>query len=101
MRIFPVLVLVLFCPVFGQDLGNPDIVPFSLTGNLITAAENYSMPGLQTQRPVNTARLYFNPTLTLYDVQLPFSPVNDVMSTASMADGPSAAVLTPKPSCSR
>lgn len=73
MRILPALVLVISCPLFGQDLGSPDVTPFSLTGNLITAAENYSIPGLQTQRPVNTARLYFNPTLTLYDVQLPFS----------------------------
>jgi hypothetical protein len=49
--------------------------PVTLTGSLTAAWENYSMPGLATQRPVNTARLFFNPTLTLYGVSMPFSVV--------------------------
>ncbi|MDH7514946.1 MAG: hypothetical protein QHI48_03585 [Bacteroidota bacterium] len=57
----------------GQDLASPDLRPFTLTGTLVTSAENNSIPGMQTQRPVNTARLYFNPTVTIYGVSLPFS----------------------------
>lgn len=60
-------------PAGGQDLSDGDIRPVTLTGNLITAAENYSIPGLDTRRPVNSARLYFNPTLSIYGLQLPFS----------------------------
>lgn len=47
--------------------------PFTLTGSLITAGEHYDIPGLDTHRPKNTARLYFNPTLSIYGLQLPFS----------------------------
>jgi len=57
----------------AQDLSDTDVRPVTLTGNLITAAENYSIPGLDTRRPVNSARLYFNPTLSIYGLQLPFS----------------------------
>ncbi|MBE0644392.1 MAG: hypothetical protein IH600_09965, partial [Bacteroidetes bacterium] len=59
--------------MMSQDLSREDITPISLTGSLITAAENYSIPGLDTRRPVNSARLYFNPTLSIYGLQLPFS----------------------------
>ncbi len=60
-------------PARSQDLSNPELRPITLTGSLVTSAENYSIPGMQTQRPVNTARVYFNPTLTLYGIALPFS----------------------------
>jgi hypothetical protein len=59
----------------AQDLSSPDLRPVTLTGSIVTSAENYSIPGLDTHRPANTARMYFNPTLTLYGVQLPFSVV--------------------------
>lgn len=57
----------------AQDLSATDLAPFSLSGSLVTSAENYSMPGMNTHRPVNTARLFFNPTVTFYGLQLPFS----------------------------
>ena len=59
----------------AQDLSNPDTPPVTLTGSLVTSAENYSIPGLATNRPVNTARMYFNPTLSIYGIDLPFSIV--------------------------
>ncbi len=59
--------------VRAQDLSREDLRPITLSGTLITAAENYSIPGLDTRRPVNSARLYFNPTLSIYGVDLPFS----------------------------
>ncbi|MDT8324067.1 MAG: hypothetical protein RRA94_08155 [Bacteroidota bacterium] len=59
--------------VCAQDLSRQDLRPVTLSGSLITAAENYSIPGLETRRPVNSARLYFNPTLSIYGVDLPFS----------------------------
>ena len=59
--------------LLSQDLTRTDTPPVTLTGNLVTAAENYSIPGLDTRRPVNSARLYFNPTLSIYGLQLPFS----------------------------
>ncbi len=61
--------------VLAQDLSAPDLRPVTLTGSIVTSAENYSIPGLDTHRPTNTARMYFNPTLTLYGVSLPFSVV--------------------------
>jgi hypothetical protein len=68
------LLLVFGCrSVYTQDLSRDDAPPVTLTGSLITAGENYSIPGLETQRPVNSARLYFNPTLSIYGLQLPFS----------------------------
>lgn len=60
-------------PAPAQDLSNAVLRPVTLTGTLTAAWENYSLPGLATQRPVNTARMYFNPTLTIYGVSLPFS----------------------------
>ncbi len=57
----------------AQDLAREGTPPVTLTGSLVTAAENYSIPGMDTQRPVNSARLYFNPTLSIYGLQLPFS----------------------------
>ena len=57
----------------GQDLSRGGGQGISLSGNFVTAAENYSIPGLDTRRPVNSARLYFNPTLSIYGLQLPFS----------------------------
>jgi len=72
--IFAFTLMIIISQTFvAQDISNPDIRPITLTGSLITAAENYSIPGLQTNKPVNTARLYFNPTLTIYEVQFPFS----------------------------
>ena len=68
------LLMGLLCTVsaWSQDLsGSGEAV--TLTGNLVTAAENYSIPGLDTRRPVNSARLYFNPTISIYGLQLPFS----------------------------
>ncbi len=62
-----------FITTHAQDISDPNLKPVTLTGSLITSAENYSIPGIETQRPVNTARLFFNPTLTIYGVQLPFS----------------------------
>ncbi len=57
----------------AQDLSAEDIRPFTLTGTLITAGEHYDIPDLDTRRPKNSARLYFNPTLSIYGLQLPFS----------------------------
>jgi hypothetical protein len=57
----------------AQDLSAEEIRPFTLTGTLITAGEHYDIPGLDTRRPRNSARLYFNPTLSIYGLQLPFS----------------------------
>jgi hypothetical protein len=71
--LFLAVLLLLSGMVHSQDLSRDDIQPVTLTGNLVTAAENYSIPGLETQRPVNSARLYFNPTLSIYGLQLPFS----------------------------
>ena len=59
--------------VRGQDLSSESAEPFTLTGTLVTAAEHYDIPGLNTQRPKNSARLYFNPTMSIYGLQLPFS----------------------------
>ena len=71
------LILALLCcstaSMHGQDLSRADTRPVTLSGTLITAAENYSIPGLDTRRPVNSARLYFNPTLSIYGIDLPFS----------------------------
>lgn len=63
----------LMASVCAQDLSRQDLRPVTLSGSLITAAENYSIPGLDTRRPVNSARLYFNPTLSVYGIDLPFS----------------------------
>ncbi|MBR9974875.1 MAG: hypothetical protein KFF77_04795, partial [Bacteroidetes bacterium] len=57
----------------AQDLSSEAVRPFTLTGTLVTAAEHYDIPGMNTQRPKNSARLYFNPTMTIYGLQLPFS----------------------------
>ena len=57
----------------AQDFSRENIEPVTLRGSLVTSAENYSVPGMNTQRPVNTARLYFAPTLSFYGVDMPFS----------------------------
>ncbi|MBE0645345.1 MAG: hypothetical protein IH600_14780 [Bacteroidetes bacterium] len=57
----------------AQDLSSENVRPFTLTGTLVTAGEHYKIPGLDTRRPENSARLYFNPTLSIYGLQLPFS----------------------------
>lgn len=57
----------------AQDLSSEAVRPFTLTGTLVTAAEHYDIPGMNTQRPKNSGRLYFNPTMTIYGLQLPFS----------------------------
>lgn len=72
---YTVLVLFASAGLYAQDLSDPNLKPVTLTGSLVTSADNYSVPGLQTGRPTNTARLYFNPTLTLYGISLPFSVV--------------------------
>ncbi len=75
---YGIILFLYVASISAQDLSNPDIRPVTLTGSLSAAGENYSIPGMQTNRPVNTAWLYFNPTLTIYEVQLPF---NFVFST--------------------
>ncbi len=70
------LLLMFLCAagsVHAQDLSAQDLRPFTLTGSLVTSAENYSIPGMDTHRPTNTARLFFNPTVSIYGLQLPFS----------------------------
>lgn len=57
----------------AQDLSDENVRPFTLTGTLVTAGEHYNIPDLDTRRPKNTARLYFNPTVSIYGLQLPFS----------------------------
>ncbi len=57
----------------AQNLSDPGIKPFTLTGSLVTAAETYRIPGLETPLPSSELRLFFNPTVTIYDIQLPFS----------------------------
>ncbi|MFA6235494.1 MAG: hypothetical protein WC824_15065, partial [Bacteroidota bacterium] len=65
---------VFFCSIArAQDLTSENTRPFTLTGTLITAGEHYNIPDLDTRRPKNSARLYFNPTLSIYGLQLPFS----------------------------
>ncbi|MFZ1729032.1 MAG: hypothetical protein WBQ23_10965 [Bacteroidota bacterium] len=67
------LLLFLWSGVRAQDLSSENIRPFSLTGSLITAGEIRKIPGQSTSLPEESARLYFNPTLSIYGLQLPFS----------------------------
>jgi len=73
MLLFAMLLHLALFNAIAQDLSGKSTQAFSLSGSLVSAAENYSIPGLGTHRPVNSARLYFNPTLNLYGLQLPFS----------------------------